>query len=153
MNRNAWILALVLAALLLPARGSGLPPPEQWVQAGIADRHEPTRVAMPTGVTFASVQAGGVHSLALEPGGDAWAWGSNYYGQLGDGSVVDAFQPTRVAMPDGVRFTKVSAGFRHSLALDEDGRAWAWGSNGDGQLGDGTTSDRNRPVRVACRLA
>jgi alpha-tubulin suppressor-like RCC1 family protein len=36
----------------------------------------------------------------------------------------------------------------HSLALKGDGTVWAWGSNSDGQLGDGTTANRNTPVQV-----
>lgn len=46
----------------------------------------------------------------------------------------------------GVR--AISAGYRHSLALLEDGTVWAWGYNAQGQLGDGTNTDRNTPVKV-----
>jgi alpha-tubulin suppressor-like RCC1 family protein len=43
----------------------------------------------------------------------------------------------------------IAAGFSHSLALKSDGTVWAWGDNNSGQLGDGTTSDRNAPVQVS----
>jgi len=46
-------------------------------------------------------------------------------------------------------FSSVAARSGHSVALGADGTVWAWGMNGYGQLGDGTTTDRNAPVRVA----
>jgi hypothetical protein len=42
----------------------------------------------------------------------------------------------------------IDAGYYHSLALDKDGMVWAWGDNEDGQLGDGTTTDRWTPIKV-----
>ena len=44
--------------------------------------------------------------------------------------------------------TMVSAGADHSMALRSDGSVWAWGQNNDGQLGDGTKTNRATPVRV-----
>ena len=46
----------------------------------------------------------------------------------------------------GIR--EVSSGWGYNVAIKEDGSLWAWGSNGDGQLGDGTTTDRHVPVRI-----
>jgi alpha-tubulin suppressor-like RCC1 family protein len=48
-----------------------------------------------------------------------------------------------------MRFRTVTAGMYHTCGLGEDGRAYCWGRNGYGQLGDGTTLDRVGPVRVA----
>jgi len=45
-------------------------------------------------------------------------------------------------MPPGVTFSTIHAGWRHSIALDENGDAWAWGLNDDGQLADATASAR-----------
>ena len=42
----------------------------------------------------------------------------------------------------------VSSGWQHTLALQSDGTAWAWGANSQGQLGDGSTTDRSNPVQV-----
>jgi alpha-tubulin suppressor-like RCC1 family protein len=41
-------------------------------------------ITPPPGVTFVQVAAGGLHSLALDSGGNVWAWGDNTYGELGD---------------------------------------------------------------------
>jgi len=52
-------------------------------------------------------------------------------------------------MPDGVSFTAIAAGSGHSLALDTNGNAWAWGYDGYGQLGDGgSNSNQFAPVAV-----
>lgn len=103
---------------------------------------------MPADVTFTQVSAGKVHSLALDANGNAWAWGDNLYGQLGNAGDTDSSLPVAVSMPEGVTFTQVSAGDDHSLALDANGNAWAWGRNQDGQLGEGTTEGARVPVPV-----
>ncbi|HUI99887.1 MAG TPA: hypothetical protein VLY46_06600 [Usitatibacter sp.] len=99
-----------------------------------------------SGVT--AISAGFYHSLALKGDGTVWAWGLGYNGRLGNGG--DSSQgpvPVQVSGLAGV--TQVSAGGGHSLALEKDGSVWAWGENGYGQLGDGTTATRFVPVRVA----
>jgi alpha-tubulin suppressor-like RCC1 family protein len=45
-------------------------------------------------------------------------------------------------------WTKVSAGSHHVVALKKDGTLWAWGNNSHGQLGDGTSENKNSPVRI-----
>jgi alpha-tubulin suppressor-like RCC1 family protein len=81
--------------------------------------------------------------------GAIWAWGLNNSGQLGDGTVQQRLAPVRVAPPAGLRWTQVAAGLQHSLALASDGAVWAWGSNQLNQLGDGTSTARLAPVRIA----
>jgi alpha-tubulin suppressor-like RCC1 family protein len=93
------------------------------------------------------VSAGFQHSLALQSNGIVWAWGSNEFGQLGDGSTTNSNVPVIVSeLPPDI--VAISAGYFHSLALTSDGDIWAWGSNQYGQLGDNTTSDRLVPVKV-----
>ncbi|WP_154017830.1 PKD-like domain-containing protein [Candidatus Protochlamydia phocaeensis] len=89
------------------------------------------------------------HSLALRSDGTVWAWGSNADGQLGDGTNTDSNIPVQVG--GGTPLTDIiaiAAGYSHSLALRSDGTVWAWGSNVNGQLGDGTNTDSNIPVQV-----
>lgn len=78
----------------------------------------------------------------------AVGWGSGDSGSLGDGSTATRLSPVVTAgLTDGVR--QVSAGGRHSLAVDSEGRVWAWGYNKFGQVGDSTTETRYAPVRLA----
>ena len=92
------------------------------------------------------VAAGGLHSLALKSDGTVWAWGSNTYGQLGDGTTTD--RSTAVQVSGLVGVTAVAAGDRYSLALKLDGTVWAWGDNAYGMLGDDTNIQRLTPVQV-----
>ncbi len=97
----------------------------------------------------ARIAAGYSHSLYLGSDGSLWAWGSNAFGQLGDGTTTDRATPTQVLT--GV--AAITAGYYHTLALKTDGSLWAWGYNGSGQLGDGTTTDRATPIQVLTEVA
>jgi hypothetical protein len=92
----------------------------------------------------AQVSAGGRHTMAIKKDGSLWAWGWNYYGQLGDGTKTEKTTPVKIM--DGV--TQVSAGDSHTMAIKKDGSLWAWGYNSSGQLGDGTTKEKATPVKV-----
>src|SRR3712207_4798811 len=80
-----------------------------------------------------------------------FAWGANEFGQLGDGTTTSRNVPVQVAMPSGVPSSvdvgKVAAGRAYTLLLF-NGRVWACGDNANGELGDGTTTNRTRPVPV-----
>ena len=111
-------------------------------------RTTPIKVGKPTGLTYVQVSAGDSHSLAVGSDGYVYAWGSNTYGKLGDGTTTQRTTPIKVGKPTGLTYVQVSAGWQHSLALSSDGNAYAWGYNYDGQLGDGTKTDRTTPVKV-----
>ncbi|WP_052323229.1 RCC1 domain-containing protein [Bifidobacterium sp. 7101] len=121
-----------------------------------ATRTTPVKVEKPTDLpedfTYVQVSAGGFHSLAVGSDGNAYAWGYNSDGQIGDGSRATRTTPVKVEKPTDApadfTYAQVSAGRFYSLALGSDGNAWAWGRNSDGQIGDGTDTDRNTPVRV-----
>ena len=99
-----------------------------------------------------AIAAGSDHSLAFKGDGTVWAWGRNDHGQLGDGTTTNRSAPVQVLGEDGTDHmagvTVIAAG-GHSLALKSDGTVWAWGWNDYGQLGDGTTTNRNTSVQVA----
>ena len=84
------------------------------------------------------------------PSPNVWAWGRNG-GKLGDCTTTERTTPVQVSNLSGV--TDVAGGYGHSLAVKDDGTAWAWGANQYGQLGDGTTlypsGYRPTPVKVS----
>ena len=78
-----------------------------------------------------------LHVLALKRDGTVFAWGYNYAGQVGNGSLGgNVLAPVQVVGLSDV--AAISAGYYHSLALKRDGTLWAWGTNWSGNLGDGT---------------
>ena len=103
---------------------------------------------------FRAVSAGGTnYSLALKSDGTVWAWGSNTWGQLGIGqsSFADQGTPTLISGLSGI--TAISAGASPALALKSDGTVWAWGFNGNGEVGTGTTGGSyNVPQQVQTRV-
>ena len=91
--------------------------------------------------------------VLVRDGARAFAWGVNVLGQLGDNSVTNRSEPVAVSVPtagvlSGKTVLDIAAGAYHSLALCSDGTVAAWGSNSDGELGDGSTTDRLLPERV-----
>jgi alpha-tubulin suppressor-like RCC1 family protein len=97
--------------------------------------------------TFSGITAGQNHSYAIDKSGRLWAWGSNVFGQLGDNSVTSRRTP--VSVLGAVKtFCKISAGYTHSLAIDKNGRAWAWGLNTNAQLGINALTSRRTPTSV-----
>jgi alpha-tubulin suppressor-like RCC1 family protein len=105
----------------------------------------PVQVTNLSGVV--AISAGQAHSLALKSDGTIWAWGDNGYGELGNGGA-GQYSTTPVNVSGLSNVVAISAGGSHSLAVKRDGTVWAWGSNGFGQLGDGTTTGSSTPVYV-----
>lgn len=110
-------------------------------------RISPTLVRQPTGVTFASIKGGHGHSCALDGGGQAYCWGYDGDGAVGNGAPLTAYIPSAVVQPSGVTFVAIAA-YKQSCALDGSGQAYCWGENAAGQVGDSSVVDRNAPVAV-----
>jgi alpha-tubulin suppressor-like RCC1 family protein len=77
----------------------------------------------------------------------AWSWGNNTCGILGDNTTVSKSSPVSV-VGGFTDWCQVSAGCLHSLGVRQNGTAWAWGCNGLGQLGTNNTISRSSPVSV-----
>lgn len=99
------------------------------------------------GLTLAHVSAGGRHTCGITTDGEAYCWGNNEFGQLGNGSTSNSVAP--VPISGGLRFESVSAGWEYTCGVTDDGIAYCWGDNGHGQLGDGSFIGSSVPVRVA----
>jgi len=102
-----------------------------------------------------AVADGGYHALAVVHGGKVYAWGDNASGQLGLGTEKGPEEcsstpcSTRARqVPELSGVTAVAGGREHSLALLESGSVFAWGRNSAGQLGDGNTTNSDKPVEV-----
>jgi len=104
------------------------------------------------GSGVASVSAGYRHTCVVlnynpDSGGGIACWGDNQYGQLGNNSTTDSLTPSHVpGLTQGM--LAVSAGGDHTCALTSGGGVKCWGYNGDGQLGNGTTTNSLVPVNV-----
>ena len=124
-----------------------------------------------TGVTAIAMSGTGIgdHVCALLAAGSVDCWGSNDYGELGDGTDSGTLcstsakvycEPTPVPVLTSVNprnllmgVTALSASFHHTCALLSLGTAYCWGLNADGQLGDGTTHTRSIATQVVSKAA
>ena len=104
----------------------------------------PTQVSGLTDVV--AIATGRSHTCALRTGGTVRCWGSNLFGQLGDGTTTD--RPAPVDVPGLSDVVSITAGFGHTCALRAGGTVSCWGVNSRGELGDGTTTDRVTPTPV-----
>jgi alpha-tubulin suppressor-like RCC1 family protein len=109
-------------------------------------RTTPVAVASLTGAV--GITAGSLHTVAVRPDGAVWSWGANGSGQLGNGTVTGAGPAGLTRINLSRTRSNVSTGLSHALVADPSGRVLAWGANGSGQLGNGTTSATSTPVQV-----
>ncbi len=100
-----------------------------------------------------AISMGVYHSCALNTSGNIHCWGSNYNGQLGNGTNTNSKIPVQVKDAKGTgalnNVIAISTGERHSCALDTSGNVHCWGNNEDGRLGDGSHTTTNIPVLAA----
>lgn len=119
-------------------------------QSGLTNRSSPVSVLGNHSFVFASV--GGDHTVALKNDGSVWAWGVGTTGELGQ-STTAVNRSSPISVQGNIRFISVSAGGTtgsggFSVGIAYDGTAWTWGYNGNGQLGDNSTTNRSSPISV-----
>jgi alpha-tubulin suppressor-like RCC1 family protein len=112
-----------------------------------------------------AIAAGISHFCSLMTDGSVWCWGGNYAGQLGTGNFADNFSPTAVPVEGdqfrlilkipcnvyqaGARVVSIAAGYDHNCVLQANGNIKCWGSNSNGQLGNGNTINAVSPTDVS----
>jgi hypothetical protein len=124
-------------------------------QLGIAatdDAVHGTPAAVSGGIAFASLDVGGTHVCGVSTAGTGYCWGANVLGSLGDASTVQRSTP--VAVTGGIAFARiVGGGFSnvnaHTCGFTTAGKAYCWGDNEVGALGDGSLVNRLEPSAVA----
>lgn len=96
------------------------------------------------------------HTFAIKNDNSLWSWGSNTYGILGNGTEAERLTPVKI-MDDVetieigygiVSSVKINPNVDYVLVLKRDGSVWSWGTNINGQLGDGTTKSRAEPKKI-----
>ncbi len=125
---------------------------------GTTTQHDsPEVMTLATGITATAVSAGEFDGMAIGSDGNLYAWGTNTatingtpetFGELGDGTTTNHDSPEVITLATGVKPSAVSAGTAHTLAIGSDGKLYAWGFNGDGSLGDGTTTQHDSPEAI-----
>lgn len=94
------------------------------------------------------IAAGDAFCLALRADGTVWAWGNNTDGVLGTGAANNVRRtPEQVVGLSEI--VDIGAGYYHSFAIDKEGRLYTWGLNDDWQLGNGTTTSSELPIRLS----
>ena len=118
-------------------------------QLGLGSRTpslEPEKASMPLGKKAIEVSAGSYHTCTLLDDGAVRCWGSNEFGQLGDGTNIERTAPVPVNL--GNSALSISSGESHTCAVLVDHSVKCWGENSNGQIGDGTTNNRQSPTIV-----
>jgi alpha-tubulin suppressor-like RCC1 family protein len=95
------------------------------------------------GRRFRQVRAGGAHACAISTSSEAFCWGYNPDGRLGNGTTTSRTTPVRVSR--GLLWRQLSVDFAHSCGVTTDGQAYCWGGR---IIGDGTMLNRLKPARV-----
>ncbi|MEZ5157227.1 MAG: fibronectin type III domain-containing protein [Candidatus Nanopelagicales bacterium] len=102
-----------------------------------------------SGKTVSTIYAGDFHTCVVADG-QAYCWGYNNYGELGDNTTTNSKVPVAVNTAGalaGKAVTEITAGYFHTCVV-ASGQAYCWGANSSGQLGDNTTTDSKVPVAV-----
>ena len=95
------------------------------------------------------VAAKDLHSVALTADGRVWSWGYNSSGELGDGTTASRNSPVPLVLAAGMaKILRIDTGRYFSLALDENGALWGWGTNVNHQISKDATYQYKTPVRV-----
>jgi len=115
----------------------------------IEDSRTPSKVQFDSGSIISNFVLSWDHACALDITNAMYCWGANDFAQLGDGTTESRLRPVEPSLPVGATAIEIYAEGWRTCALLSDGRLMCWGSNTAGEIGDGTTSSRFVPTKVA----
>jgi alpha-tubulin suppressor-like RCC1 family protein len=98
--------------------------------------------------TWSFVSAGAEYSVAIQTNKTLWSWGLNTSGQLGDGTTISTNLPIQETSKTS-DWLQVAAGSEHTIGVRSTGTLWTWGSNSDGQLGNGLPAVHRVPTQIS----
>jgi len=108
------------------------------------------------GETITFIEVGGASSYAMTSNNRIFAWGANYYGQLGTGTTTNSWIPlditSNITVLPGESITTFKSGTAHVAVLMSSSRIYTFGYNGYGALGDGTTTNRYSPIEITAQF-
>ena len=140
----ATVISFLTVFLFGPETAQAIPNPTSGPSTG-------GTVVTIAGLTFTQVESGNSHSIGLTNDGHVFAWGQNFYGQLGNGLNTDSTTPVQVLGIGGGQplsgVTSIAANGDDSFAI-VNGEILAWGRDNYGQLGDGTNNNSSTPVKT-----
>lgn len=99
------------------------------------------------GQSWTSVSAGGWHTCATTTGSASYCWGSNAFGQVGDGTTTLRVKPAQVT--GGDQFVSMSTTWGRSCGITAGGGVRCWGENANGELGNGNRANSAVPVALS----
>ncbi|HZN96914.1 MAG TPA: hypothetical protein VFB61_04220, partial [Gemmatimonadales bacterium] len=144
MRHLRWSLpSFVSAALLLIMVGCSddSPAPLMAPESG-------PQLSAAAALAFSRISVGTQHTCAITFENRAYCWGKNSFGAVGNGS--SAFSIPRPApVAGGLRFAQISTGTDYTCGVTTESKAYCWGHNWTGQLGDSTENSHPRPFPVA----
>jgi len=118
-----------------------------WGQLGTGFTSDDSNIPIAVvGLSFVTdISLGGMHTCAIDVLSDLFCWGLNAFGQLGLGHQTNKSTPTKVNFENS-DVIEVSLGTLHSCVINNLSQVLCWGSNQQGQLGDGTNTLRKTPT-------
>jgi uncharacterized repeat protein (TIGR02543 family) len=116
--------------------------------------YDPTGIIpLDSGDKIIQSSLGGKHSAVITLFGRVFTWGDNESGQLGDGTNTESLTPIEItsnfSLFDSEKITSISFGYSFSTAITSIGRVFTWGTNTNGQLGNGNNLDNNTPQAIS----
>jgi len=123
-----------------------------WNSNGQLGNNSTSNISSPvqtvtTGTNWNYISCGLRHTAAIKTDGTLWIWGYNYYGQLGDNTIIDKSSPIQ-SISFGTNWRSVACGGVHTSAIKTDGSLWSWGYNYYGQLGNNKNNHTSSPVQT-----